>query len=231
MKVECNLFIKSNALLRITHYDLASLFNKAYSTVATVNKGVSGFSTTGIFPINPNVFTNEDFLAAELLQSQENRPNKGTTFSASSSVNAEDPTIITLPSTSRNEPEPSVPKRKVPVEILSPVPCTEKKFQRVSNKQHSQILTSTPLKETPLNKKLKAKAVKNKKTLVTKTLRNRKSKTSKQISSSSIDELDREDVCIICGAPGRDELWFRCCMCGLWAHSECIGFDSAKNYV
>lgn len=50
--------------MKITPYDLAELFNRAYSIVATIQKGISGFATTDIFPLNPNIFTDEDYLAA-----------------------------------------------------------------------------------------------------------------------------------------------------------------------
>lgn len=58
---ECDLHMKSKPGEPITVYKIAELFNKAYSTIATISKGTSGFSSTGIFPINPNVFSDEDF--------------------------------------------------------------------------------------------------------------------------------------------------------------------------
>ncbi|CAK1584293.1 unnamed protein product [Parnassius mnemosyne] len=48
------------------------------------------------------------------------------------------------------------------------------------------------------------------------------------------DDTELDDVgnrCIICDDYGRDnELWCRCVLCGRWAHSECSGRDSAKDY-
>jgi hypothetical protein len=37
------------------------LFYKAYSIISTAAKGLSGFKATGIYPLNPNEFTDEDF--------------------------------------------------------------------------------------------------------------------------------------------------------------------------
>lgn len=59
---ECNLFIKSRNLVKITPYDIAGLFNKAYTRVASIEKGVSGFKATGIVPMNPGIFGEDDFM-------------------------------------------------------------------------------------------------------------------------------------------------------------------------
>nr|XP_023028549.1 uncharacterized protein LOC111516636 [Leptinotarsa decemlineata] len=67
-KKECDLFLKSNLAEKITPYDVASLVRKAFNNIASINKGESGFRATGIFPLNPEVFTEEDFFAAETLQ-------------------------------------------------------------------------------------------------------------------------------------------------------------------
>lgn len=64
---ECDLFMKSHAMQKITPFDVASIFNKAYCNTATIQKGVSGFKASGIFPIDPNIFGEEDFLASNYL--------------------------------------------------------------------------------------------------------------------------------------------------------------------
>lgn len=47
------------------------------------------------------------------------------------------------------------------------------------------------------------------------------------------DDADRAcNTCLVCGEFGRDnEIWYRCTSCGLWAHAECTGWNSARNYV
>lgn len=59
---ECDLFMKSNNMVKITPYEIAGLFNRAYTKVACLDKGISGFKATGIFPMNPAIFSDEDFV-------------------------------------------------------------------------------------------------------------------------------------------------------------------------
>jgi hypothetical protein len=53
--------LKRCAHEKITHYELAELFNKAYLKAATMEKGISGFKAAGVFPLNPEKFTEIDF--------------------------------------------------------------------------------------------------------------------------------------------------------------------------
>lgn len=62
-KKEFNCFMKSHIVEKIAPYDVSSLFNKAYLNVASIGKGESGFRSTGIFPMNSIVCSEEDFLA------------------------------------------------------------------------------------------------------------------------------------------------------------------------
>ena len=57
--------MNSRGLTKITPYDLAELFNNAYARIATMAVVVSGFKSTGIYPVNPNIFTDDDFAAAD----------------------------------------------------------------------------------------------------------------------------------------------------------------------
>jgi hypothetical protein len=53
--------MKVKAQRNIWPNDFAAFFDNAYYSVATITKGLSGFKATGIYPLNPNVFTDEDF--------------------------------------------------------------------------------------------------------------------------------------------------------------------------
>ncbi|XP_072171817.1 uncharacterized protein [Diadema setosum] len=82
---------------RITPYDVANILNKAYSKIATVDKAVSGFRCTGIWPINPDVFDDEEYAPADTLMPPEPLPvNTAPQVTAPSGTN--DVTPVTAPS-------------------------------------------------------------------------------------------------------------------------------------
>jgi hypothetical protein len=58
---EMDKWMTSNPGKRITDYDLCSLFTPAYMRVASVEKAVNGFSSAGIWPYNPDKFSDDDF--------------------------------------------------------------------------------------------------------------------------------------------------------------------------
>jgi hypothetical protein len=69
---ECDCFMKSHPHRKITPYELAGIFNKAYIRVAAIEKAVAGFSSTGIrvYPLDPCKFSEDDFALAAGLNQQ-----------------------------------------------------------------------------------------------------------------------------------------------------------------
>jgi hypothetical protein len=48
--------------------------------------------------------------------------------------------------------------------------------------------------------------------------------------SADEDTEWEEEKCLFCGDVGAEnEMWFRCAVCGLWAHSLCSVWDSPKE--
>lgn len=128
------------------------------------------------------------------------------------------------------------------------------KTRRGMKKQHATILTSTPIKDALVEKenKRKAKAVKNEGKRTGKKIKPQKGsrdKVKKKIlqdsndtSTSDVntdvlcqendDAEDASSLCLVCAEFGRNnETWYRCTSCGLWAHADCTGWDTAHNYV
>ena len=68
---------------RLIQSDLPSIFKAAFSKVANIQKAISGFEKTEIYPLNPDTFSDDDFVAATLLlgsvrgESAENSPTSG----------------------------------------------------------------------------------------------------------------------------------------------------------
>lgn len=285
---ECDFLMKSQLSERITPYDVASLVKKAFSSVASISKGEAGFRATGIFPINPNVFSDEDFLAAEVLQSEpivvQDTVDSILESTAAGDLSLSVPTAIVelrqgspIPSTSTFCS--TTPQTATAISCQLGIPSTSGNLPIIQNfiklpeksavlktrqgrkKQHATILTSTPIKDALLEKenKRKAKALKGKgkgvgkksKPLKRKPQKSNVEKVKKKIlqesndtsmSDVNTDELCQDDedddaegagnMCIVCGEFGRDrEIWYRCTSCGLWAHADCSGWDSAQNYV
>ena len=54
-------WLVSNTVKRITIHEVAAIFGDAYGKCASVDKAVNGFSSTGIYPYNPDILTNEDY--------------------------------------------------------------------------------------------------------------------------------------------------------------------------
>ncbi|XP_046684553.1 uncharacterized protein LOC124370309 [Homalodisca vitripennis] len=62
-KKKCDKFMRANVYQKITPYDIAHIFNQAYMNVATIEKAISGFESTGIHPVNRDKFKEEDFVS------------------------------------------------------------------------------------------------------------------------------------------------------------------------
>ncbi|XP_030766433.1 uncharacterized protein LOC115890366 [Sitophilus oryzae] len=62
---ECDKWMVNNAGKAITMKEMAALFHAAYSKVATIQICEKSLACTGLYPYNPDVFTEHDFAPAE----------------------------------------------------------------------------------------------------------------------------------------------------------------------
>lgn len=99
---ECDRWLTTNPGRQITHFQVARLLAKAYERCSTMNRGVKGFEVCGIYPINRNVFTEEDFLPSNVTDKEADRTLQGADKNSSDSGTESDdvPLIHYLPSTS-----------------------------------------------------------------------------------------------------------------------------------
>jgi hypothetical protein len=63
---ECDKWMVTNPGKIITLRQMSPLFHKAYSRVASIDICEKAFASTGLFPYNPDLFTDEDFAPAEV---------------------------------------------------------------------------------------------------------------------------------------------------------------------
>ena len=90
----CDQWMVCHAGDRISAYDQAELFGKAYTTIATVKKAVTGFESTGLWPFNPDIFTPEDFAAAEVTDEPQPGPLGSSTDSHQPAASTSSPELV-----------------------------------------------------------------------------------------------------------------------------------------
>lgn len=172
----CALWMRRNPFQRITEFEIAALVGTAFTKICRMELAKSGFECSGIYPLNPNIFTDLDFLGAagldvpihhEALTDIEVQPSTPT-----------EPQIETVDETLQKsliQPQPGTSKDAEPsnktvymtpstlststidppkklTEILnkiSPLPvASEKRLScRKRRAGKSEILTSTPVKD------------------------------------------------------------------------------------
>lgn len=176
----CSLWMRANAGTRINDYDIAKLVDESYKRVCRLDIAVNGFSCTGIFPFNPEIFTDLDYMGSSLTEMDPPRPAMEPAEAAETSIAVSSPerpgTIAPQPSTAtsgENDPvavESALTAGGGPLndsgtmdqlffasvlKNISPLPsCAEKRATTRKRKaEKSEILTSTPNKDRLVEKK------------------------------------------------------------------------------
>lgn len=94
----CNNWLVSHPGRVITQYQVAELFGIAYCRCATIEKAINAFRMCGIVPINPGVFTDQDFAPSEVTNidqsSIENVDPEPTTTSSTEATGRSSPLAV-----------------------------------------------------------------------------------------------------------------------------------------
>lgn len=250
--LQCELFLK-NRNQKIIVTDIPEIFRKAYGKVANVEKAISGFESTGIYPYNPSIFNDSDFEPARIRQRIEDlseteadncheqdtrrditsrpiilghpvssattsHPLSGSSISGPLRTSDSPLSDILNPSSSRLACSSHA---EVSFCEISPVPgpLQARRSRAGRKKQHSEILTSSPMKER-LEKKEENKKKKQlvgqklkigvqkeaKKTKQTTKITNPKSdKKKRKLNFSSSDEEEDISTKTLCHDISSDE--------------------------
>ena len=183
----------------VTQFHVAQLFGKAYGKAATVATAVSGFASSGVWPINRDVFKDHHFASSDILQV----------------VN--DP----IPSTSHSIPLPTKESSlKIPVSQISPLPkaAISVKNVRSSGTQQAKVLTSSPYKsQLEKNQEKRRPRMQLDPTL---------SEMKKTIKRYKKD--DSSWFCEMCSTESVEDM-IQCMSCRKWVHENCAGVKKGKK--
>ncbi|XP_011859227.1 PREDICTED: uncharacterized protein LOC105556736 [Vollenhovia emeryi] len=153
-------YLNSTGHKKITEYDLAELLNKAFLKVATMEKGISGFRTAGIYPLNPDRFDENDFVPSS---AQESISEPVLDIQDSNSIQIIDNMDLSNEeSVAHSIPQPTTSKVQVKITDISPIPSRKPHVAR-KRSCHSEILTDSPQKRKLQEKLEKQKKVEEKK--------------------------------------------------------------------
>jgi len=145
----------------VTEAEFGELFNGAYGVAATVKNATSGFRASGIFPFEPYIFCDEDFIAScatDRPDPAESTPVRLEVAEGCVSVPSEasegSASTATVPSCPPSAPDPEESKSDHPLEpatfrqLLMKSSDSEKSRQRKRKSvQHAEIITQSPYKK------------------------------------------------------------------------------------
>lgn len=183
---------------------------------------VSGFKKTGIWPFNPDVFTDEDFAPAEVTD----QPEPAVQPIVTDDVPANEPAEVPEPEVNQIDPNseasPNSSFTISPTEIL-PLPkmagprATKRKRKservaEITSENYRQELATSEASKT-------IKAIK----------KGRKPAPKKRSKKQKLDETCEDVLCELCGATFADsddgQGWKKCLSCLIWFHAECSNDD------
>jgi len=151
-----NAFMINHPGTPITIYDIAQIVGNAFPSAFTPKNIIVGFKVTGIYPFNPNVFSDDDFLCSYVTDRPE-APEETTLQPTEQVVNIpESSSALDVTATQSQLPEPvaststNTDKRTITVtpEEISPFPkAPPRKTKGGRKKAKTRVLTDTPVKE------------------------------------------------------------------------------------
>lgn len=218
----------------MSQYQIAKLFGNAFAKAATMETAIHSFAKPGLWPLNPNAFTDVDFAPSDVTERDENlnehrdeligedrrtpSPQPEQVIDNNESNNAENELLES--SSSKNASFQVTPKDVCPVPKGSRKPSNRKRGK-------AAILTSTPYKEElEQGQNPKAKSVKRKVNFASSIKPKKKVAVQNDSSSDSDSNSDEDDPhCAMCNKlyskSKQNEGWVQCRICARWFHEAC----------
>lgn len=210
----------------VTIYDLPSIVATALPAAATPANIMSGFRCTGIWPLDPNIFTEVDFSPAYVTD----RPAPTVTGEPAASVEPDGAALV--------QPGVGASGDCFSPVAVRPFPKAGPRIggTRGQRRRTTAILTDTPVKRALEEEKEKKSAPKAKRNIV-------KGKTPKESGKKNGKKKDENPAglpvahgsgdnveCMVCGEDFNSSLpgesWIQCLFCEEWAHFECTPQDA-----
>ncbi|CAH2102389.1 unnamed protein product [Euphydryas editha] len=240
-------WLRSNPGLVVTIRQVAEVFGNAFVQAATMSTAVNGFRKCGIWPYNPNVFSETDFapsLTTEIQLNDGQTSTKREVLQARSFSQISD-TVATKTADnaatfSRDVIDYSFPgcshwSPRLVIQESAPNYHVVTLQTRNRNHRPEKKVAEQEKLEKIKTKKRKDELKKQKKT--TTKAQNKKFKknsrsaktTKRRKVSSSGDESEKENdtPCMYCEEVYSVSIegWISCSLCGRWAHNSCAGID------
>lgn len=241
----------------VTHLQVGEIFNQAYQKAATIANAIKGFSTTGIFPFNSNVFPEWMFLPAEVTDVEvegqtittateaRKAPEPASNNSGTSEKQATDvkETRVSEPSSSSSTSEGQVTKNKNfspkclsvrPVDI-SPLPKALEKKNATKQTRRGKygVLNTTPEIQMMKNIVIEKEAAALRKAARAAKKKLKISEDEDEPQCEDVEDDDDDAACIYCNdlySNSRDkEPWIRCQKCSNWCHCHCADVKKSKK--
>lgn len=227
-------------------HQISKIFGEAYIKAANIRNACSGFKKTGIFPYDPEVFTEADFAAAEttnLIQEPTElvvaaheiemvTPNYNIAPEATTSNNIPLNDSVNINVSQDNITIINTSAFNVSPEMIQPIPKIPARSFRSSNSRRGKtaIITASPYKND-LENSQSIKPVKRS-LFENKTVCHNK-KALKKRATCSKDDVDVQ--CLYCDelytTNTNGEKWIKCTTCENWLHELCGSVENWKTYI
>nr|CAH7743445.1 unnamed protein product [Callosobruchus chinensis] len=208
--------------------------DEAYARAAVIANAMNGFRSTGIWPVDRNVFSDADFIPADVL-SQNHNMNSNTDLENQSTSDSDDEPLIhyfqkdaTLSKATQEElvirdlnvasTSKEAHMRIIETVLRSPT-VDQTKVKKTKGAQKAEVITSTPYKD-----ELQGKQPPD-------NMRSVKRKVQFDSNTSNKKSInEKEWYCKLCNECSIEDM-IQCLQCRTWVHEICANVQSREKFI